>query len=61
MNAQTNILNKVQANQPEKQADEIDLMALFGALLDKKGFILSITAAFLFIGCLLYTSDAADE
>ncbi|PKH31892.1 polysaccharide biosynthesis tyrosine autokinase [Shewanella sp. ALD9] len=33
-----------------QQAQEIDLMALFGALLDRKYFIIGLTALFMFIG-----------
>lgn len=33
-----------------QQAQEIDLMALFGALLDRKYFIVSLTALFMLIG-----------
>ena len=33
-----------------QQAQEIDLMALFGALLDRKYFIIGLTALFMFVG-----------
>ncbi|CAH9052874.1 Tyrosine-protein kinase wzc [Pseudoalteromonas holothuriae] len=48
MNAQPNLITP-QKHQKEG-AQEIDLMALFGALLDKKWFILSVTALFMLLG-----------
>ncbi|KZN68476.1 polysaccharide biosynthesis tyrosine autokinase [Pseudoalteromonas luteoviolacea] len=50
MNAQSNLANGVQQKQTSQQAQEIDLMALFGALLDRKLFIVGFTALFMVIG-----------
>ncbi|KZN44367.1 polysaccharide biosynthesis tyrosine autokinase [Pseudoalteromonas luteoviolacea] len=50
MNAQSNLPNGALNKNALKQAQEIDLMALFGALLDRKLFILFVTALFMFIG-----------
>ncbi|KZN29545.1 tyrosine protein kinase [Pseudoalteromonas luteoviolacea S2607] len=50
MNAQSNLANGVQQKQTSQQAQEIDLMALFGALLDRKLFIVGFTALFMIIG-----------
>ncbi|TMP36636.1 polysaccharide biosynthesis tyrosine autokinase [Pseudoalteromonas rubra] len=50
MNAQSNLLSGVQPKQVTQQAQEIDLMALLGTLLDRKLFIISVTALFMIIG-----------
>lgn len=50
MNAQSNLLSGVQPKQATQQAQEIDLMALLGALLDRKLFIIGVTALFMVIG-----------
>ncbi|MBQ4812054.1 polysaccharide biosynthesis tyrosine autokinase [Pseudoalteromonas luteoviolacea] len=50
MNAQSNLLSGSQKKQIAEQAQEIDLMALFGALLDRKLFIICVTAFFMLIG-----------
>ncbi|QTL36084.1 polysaccharide biosynthesis tyrosine autokinase [Pseudoalteromonas viridis] len=50
MNAQSNLLSDSQQKQSIKQVQEIDLMALFGALLDRKIFIVVFTALFAFAG-----------
>ncbi|MDK1289574.1 polysaccharide biosynthesis tyrosine autokinase [Pseudoalteromonas umbrosa] len=50
MNAQSNLLSGSQQKPNTQQAQEIDLMALFGALLDRKFFIVIITALFMIIG-----------
>ena len=47
MNAQPTNKN---TNNTTQQAPEIDLMALLGALIDRKYFIAAITAAFMFVG-----------
>ena len=47
MNAQPTNKN---TNNTTQQAQEIDLMALLGALIDRKYFIVAITAAFMFVG-----------
>jgi tyrosine-protein kinase Etk/Wzc len=43
MNAQSNLLSGSQQKQSTEQAQEIDLMALLGALLDRKWFIIAVT------------------
>ncbi|RZM81173.1 tyrosine-protein kinase [Pseudoalteromonas rubra] len=50
MNAQSNLLSGVQSKQTTQQAQEIDLMALLGALLDRKLFITGVTVLFMIIG-----------
>jgi len=50
MNAQSNLLGGAQQKQATQQAQEIDLMALLGALLDRKLFIIAITTLFMIIG-----------
>ena len=52
MNAQPTALaaNKNQNKSQESQAQEIDLLALLGTLLDRKWFIVIVTAIFAFIG-----------
>ncbi|MDK2597598.1 polysaccharide biosynthesis tyrosine autokinase [Pseudoalteromonas obscura] len=50
MNAQSNLVSGSQNKQTAEQAQEIDLMALFGALLDRKLFIICVTAIFMLIG-----------
>ncbi|KZN51384.1 polysaccharide biosynthesis tyrosine autokinase [Pseudoalteromonas luteoviolacea] len=50
MNAQSNLLSGSQQKQSTEQAQEIDLMALLGAFLDRKWFIISVTALFMIIG-----------
>ncbi|GMM85634.1 polysaccharide biosynthesis tyrosine autokinase [Pseudoalteromonas sp. MTN2-4] len=50
MNAQSNLLSGSQQKQPTEQAQEIDLMALLGALLDRKWFIIAVTAFFMIVG-----------
>ncbi|TMP31457.1 tyrosine-protein kinase [Pseudoalteromonas rubra] len=50
MNAQSNLLSGVQSKQATQQAQEIDLMALLGALLDRKLFIISVTILCMIIG-----------
>ncbi|WP_046007002.1 polysaccharide biosynthesis tyrosine autokinase [Pseudoalteromonas rubra] len=50
MNAQSNLLSGVQSKQATQQAQEIDLMALLGALLDRKLFIIGVTALFIIMG-----------
>ncbi|KAF7788296.1 tyrosine-protein kinase Etk/Wzc [Pseudoalteromonas rubra] len=50
MNAQSNLLSGVQPKQTTQQAQEIDLMALLGALLDRKLFIFGVTVLFMIIG-----------
>ncbi|ESP95119.1 MULTISPECIES: polysaccharide biosynthesis tyrosine autokinase [Pseudoalteromonas] len=50
MNAQSNLLNDGQQKQVKQQAQEIDLMALLGALLDRKLFIICVTTLFMIIG-----------
>tara|TARA_Y100000034_G_C6908535_1_gene422411 strand:+ start:4120 stop:6369 length:2250 start_codon:yes stop_codon:yes gene_type:complete len=50
MNAQSNLLGGAQQKQAIQQAQEIDLMALLGALLDRKLFIIAITTLFMIIG-----------
>ncbi|MBB1399453.1 polysaccharide biosynthesis tyrosine autokinase [Pseudoalteromonas sp. SG44-8] len=51
MNAQPTALaaNKQNSNQPQA-SQEIDLMALLGALIDRKYFIIALTTVFLFVG-----------
>ncbi|RXF01995.1 polysaccharide biosynthesis tyrosine autokinase [Pseudoalteromonas sp. PS5] len=48
MNAQPNLISAQKSKQEEPQ--EIDLMALFGALLDAKWFIAGVTALFMLLG-----------
>ncbi|MDW7549431.1 polysaccharide biosynthesis tyrosine autokinase [Pseudoalteromonas peptidolytica] len=48
MNAQPNLISAQKPKQEESQ--EIDLMALFGALLDAKWFIAGVTALFMLLG-----------
>lgn len=48
MNAQPNLISAQKSKQEESQ--EIDLMALFGALLDAKWFIAGVTALFMLLG-----------
>ncbi|CAM4123946.1 polysaccharide biosynthesis tyrosine autokinase [Pseudoalteromonas byunsanensis] len=48
MNAQPNLISTQKSHKEESQ--EIDLMALFGALLDAKWFILGVTALFMLLG-----------
>lgn len=48
MNAQPNLISAQKSKQEELQ--EIDLMALFGALLDAKWFIAGVTALFMLLG-----------
>ncbi|MCF2857421.1 polysaccharide biosynthesis tyrosine autokinase [Pseudoalteromonas sp. SMS1] len=55
MNAQSNLPNGAQNKQALGQASEIDLMALFGALLDRKIFILFVTTLFMIIGVAVAT------
>jgi len=50
MNAQSNLLSGSQQKQSAEQAQEIDLMALFGVLLDRKWFIIAVTTLFMIIG-----------
>ncbi|MGX1113382.1 tyrosine-protein kinase Etk/Wzc [Pseudoalteromonas sp. MBR-15] len=52
MNAQPTALaaNKQNRTQQEQASQEIDLMALLGALIDRKYFIAAITAAFMAVG-----------
>ena len=50
MNAQSNLLGGAQQKQATQQAQEIDLMALLGALLDRKLFIIAVTALFMVVG-----------
>jgi tyrosine-protein kinase Etk/Wzc len=50
MNAQSNLLGGAQQKQSTEQAQEIDLMALLGALLDRKLFIIAVTTFFLVVG-----------
>ena len=50
MNAQSNLLSGSQQKQSTEQAQEIDLMALLGALLDRKWFIIAVTAFFMIVG-----------
>lgn len=54
MNAQPTALaaNKQNKTQQEQASQEIDLMALLGALIDRKYFITAITAAFMAVGAL---------
>ncbi|KZN40517.1 tyrosine protein kinase [Pseudoalteromonas luteoviolacea CPMOR-2] len=59
MNAQSNLTtgaqNKQALSQSQSQSQEIDLMALVGALLDRKLFIFIITALFMIIGVCIAT------
>ncbi len=48
MNAQPNLISPQKSKQEDTQ--EIDLMALFGALLDAKWFIAGITSLFMLLG-----------
>lgn len=51
MNAQPTALAANKQNRPDTQASqEIDLMALLGALIDRKYFIIALTAVFMAIG-----------
>lgn len=50
MNAQPTALAANKQNTVQQASQEIDLMALLGALIDRKYFIISLTAAFMFIG-----------
>ncbi len=52
MNAQPNAIaaNKQNRTQDQNPSQEIDLMALLGALLDRKYFIIALTTVFMFIG-----------
>lgn len=52
MNAQPNAIatNKQNRTNEQNPSQEIDLMALLGALLDRKFFIIAITAVFMFVG-----------
>ncbi|TMO69967.1 polysaccharide biosynthesis tyrosine autokinase [Pseudoalteromonas aurantia] len=54
MNAQPNFVANQQTKQvretAQQDSQEIDLMALFGALLDRKLFIISVTALFMLVG-----------
>lgn len=50
MNTQPNSSTPKQTNSSASQSQEIDLMALLGALLDRKYFIAGITALFMFVG-----------
>jgi len=52
MNAQpnSNTNTQKQLNNTVQQAQEIDLMALLGALLDRKYFIVAVTALFMLVG-----------
>ena len=50
MNAQSNLLSGSQQKQSTEQAQEIDLMALLGALLDRKWFIIAVTVFFMIVG-----------
>ncbi|KZW98841.1 tyrosine protein kinase [Pseudoalteromonas luteoviolacea] len=50
MNAQSNLLSGSQQKPNTQQAQEIDLMALLGALLDRKFFIIAITTLFMIFG-----------
>lgn len=51
MNAQPTALAANKQNRPDTQANqEIDLMALLGALIDRKYFIIALTAAFMAVG-----------
>ncbi|MBB1411747.1 polysaccharide biosynthesis tyrosine autokinase [Pseudoalteromonas sp. SG44-17] len=51
MNAQPTALAANKQNRPDTQASqEIDLMALLGALIDRKYFIIALTAVFMVVG-----------
>jgi len=52
MNAQPNAIatNKQNRTPEQNPSQEIDLMALLGALLDRKYFIIAVTAVFMFVG-----------
>ncbi|MGP4933043.1 polysaccharide biosynthesis tyrosine autokinase [Pseudoalteromonas nigrifaciens] len=50
MNTQPNSSTPKQTNSSASQSQEIDLMALLGALIDRKYFIIALTAVFMFVG-----------
>lgn len=50
MNAQPTAMAEKKQNRIEQASQEIDLMALLGALIDRKYFIVALTAAFMAIG-----------
>ncbi|MCG7562506.1 MULTISPECIES: polysaccharide biosynthesis tyrosine autokinase [Pseudoalteromonas] len=50
MNAQSNLLSGAQQNQAGQQTQDIDLISIFGALLDRKFFIVVITTICMLIG-----------
>ena len=50
MNAQSNLLSGSQQKQSTQQSQEIDLMSLLGTLLDRKWFIIAVTALFMIVG-----------
>ena len=50
MNTQPNSSTPKQTNSSASQSQEIDLMALLGALIDRKYFIIALTALFMFVG-----------
>lgn len=49
MNTQPNSSTPKQTNSSASQSQEIDLMALLGALIDRKYFIIALTALFMFV------------
>ena len=50
MNTQPNSSTPKQTNSSASQSQEIDLMALLGALIDRKYFIIALTVLFMFVG-----------
>ncbi|WP_063370240.1 polysaccharide biosynthesis tyrosine autokinase [Pseudoalteromonas luteoviolacea] len=55
MNAQSNLAAGMQDKQASQQPHEIDLLAIIGALLDRKFFIISITILCMLIGVVIAT------
>ncbi|KID58521.1 tyrosine protein kinase [Pseudoalteromonas luteoviolacea] len=55
MNAQSNLAAGMQDKQASQQLHEIDLLAIIGALLDRKFFIISITVLCMLIGVVIAT------
>ncbi|WP_209327693.1 polysaccharide biosynthesis tyrosine autokinase [Pseudoalteromonas sp. PA2MD11] len=53
MNAQSNLINDLQKKQSGSQVNEIDLLSLLGALLDKKFFLCFVTAVFFIFGIII--------
>ncbi|WP_392344253.1 polysaccharide biosynthesis tyrosine autokinase [Pseudoalteromonas prydzensis] len=50
MNAQPTAMAEKKQNRIEQESQEIDLIALLGALIDRKYFIIALTAAFMVMG-----------